>query len=191
MYMIGKQKQNLWNVPNVLTMVRMALIPVYWVLILNGMPMKALAVYVVASLTDVVDGYIARKYNLITDFGKLMDPTADKLMVISVMLSMVITDVIPLAPFVILAAKEFLMMVGAACMLGKGQVVFAKWSGKLAQTVVVTSLVLCFFSDYFMSIGFPLHLYLIWVGVGLALYAFGYYVRMSIKILRESDQKAA
>jgi len=181
-------RENVWNVPNVLTMVRMALIPVYWALMLKGFKMYALIVYITASLTDLADGYIARKYNLITDFGKLMDPTADKLMVVSVMLSHVLTGVIPVLPFAILFAKEFLMMLGAGYMLKKGVVVYAKWSGKLAQTVVVASLVLCFFSEYFSH---PVHLYLIWAGVALAVHAFVYYVRMSMKMLREQEPEAA
>ncbi|MBR6889528.1 MAG: CDP-alcohol phosphatidyltransferase family protein, partial [Clostridia bacterium] len=65
-------------------MIRLALIPVYWYFILNDQYYWALGVFAVASLTDVADGWIARKYNLITDFGKLMDPLADKLMSLSV-----------------------------------------------------------------------------------------------------------
>lgn len=184
-------KKNLWNVPNVLTMIRMGLIPVYWVLILKDLRMEALSVYAIASLTDLLDGYIARRYRLITDFGKLMDPVADKLMVISVMLSMVLKKVIPLLPLIILATKEIMMLLGAGVMLSKGEVVFAKWAGKLAQAVIVTSLVLCFFSDFFSASGFPLHLILLWIGVGLTLYAFVYYCRMSMKMLRESKGKTA
>ena len=177
-------RKNVWNVPNVLTMVRMALIPVYWALMLKGLKMMALLVYVTASLTDLADGYIARKYNLITDFGKLMDPAADKLMVVSVMLSHVLDGTIPVLPFVILTVKEFLMMLGAGAMLKRGLVVYAKWSGKLAQLVVVCSLVLCFFSEHFAR---PVHLYLIWAGVALALHAFVYYVRMSMKMIKEQN----
>ena len=70
---MAKAKEKIWNVPNVLTMIRMLLIPVYWVLFMNGHRFIALAVFVIASLTDLADGYIARKYHLITDFGKLMD----------------------------------------------------------------------------------------------------------------------
>ena len=177
-------RKNVWTVPNVLTMVRMALIPVYWVLILKGLKIQALLVYTAASLTDIADGYIARKYDLITDFGKLMDPAADKLMVVSVMLSMVLMDVAPLIPFIILFIKEFLMMLGASYMLKRGVVVYAKWSGKLAQAVIVLSLVLCFFADHFF---WPIHHFLIWVGVALAVHAFVYYVRMGRKMLREVE----
>ena len=72
---------NIWNVPNVLTILRLLLIPVFVVLHVMGFPKMALLTFCVASFTDWLDGHIARKHNLITDFGKLMDPLADKLMV--------------------------------------------------------------------------------------------------------------
>ena len=72
---------NVWNVPNVLTMIRLALIPAFVALHACGHAKLALLVFCIASATDWLDGYIARKHNLITDFGKLMDPLADKLMV--------------------------------------------------------------------------------------------------------------
>ena len=109
--------EQIWTIPNVLTMIRLALIPLYWVLMVRGQTYQALAVYVAASLTDLADGYIARKYHQITNFGKLMDPVADKVMVLSVMLSMVLPlggrePVLPWAPFIILLSKELLMILG-------------------------------------------------------------------------------
>ena len=108
------KNQKIWNVPNVLTMIRMALIPVFWILFFTeGCRYWALAVYVIASLTDLADGYIARKYNLITDFGKLMDPMADKLMVVSMMMAWGIVGVLPVAPLVIVFIKETIMVIGS------------------------------------------------------------------------------
>ena len=84
------------NVPNVLTMIRLALVPVYVALFVSGQKYAALATFLVASLTDLLDGRIARKYNLITDFGKLVDPFADKVMVLTALFSMAIgSPVIP------------------------------------------------------------------------------------------------
>ena len=76
-----KYLTNIWNVPNVLTMIRLALIPVFVTLHAVELEKLALLTFCIASFTDWLDGHIARKYNLITDFGKLMDPLADKLMV--------------------------------------------------------------------------------------------------------------
>lgn len=178
------KKQNIWNVPNVLTLIRMALIPVFWVLFMKDQRYWALAVYVIASLTDLADGYIARKYNLITDFGKLMDPLADKLMVISMMLAWVLAGVLPWLPLSILLLKELLMVIGGALMLKKKIVVYAEKMGKYAQLMVVLSLISCFFHEHFTAMGFPLHLILIWAGVAMALLAFGFYAGRAVQRIR-------
>lgn len=178
------KKENIWNVPNLLTMIRMLLIPVYWVLMMHDHYYWALAVYVVASLTDLADGYIARKYHLITDFGKLLDPLADKLMVLSVMLSLILKDILPLPPFVILAVKEGLMVLGGGIMLKKGVVVYAQKIGKYAQLLVVSSLILSFFHAFFDRIGFPLHLILLWAAVALTLCALLFYARDCVRQLK-------
>ena len=80
-----KYLTNIWNVPNVLTIIRLVLIPVFVALHALYYEKLALLVFCIASATDWLDGHIARKYNLITDFGKFMDPLADKFMVIGAM----------------------------------------------------------------------------------------------------------
>ena len=106
---IRKLFTNVWTIPNVLTMIRLALVPVFVVLFLNGHKMASLAVFVAASLTDMLDGYLARKLNQITDFGKLFDPLADKLMVLSAMVCQGIAGVFPWSAIIIVACKELLM----------------------------------------------------------------------------------
>lgn len=183
------KNQKIWNVPNVLTMIRMALIPVFWVLFFtDGCRYWALAVYVIASLTDLADGYIARKYNLITDFGKLMDPLADKLMVVSMMLAWVIEGTLPWLPLAVLLLKELLMVLGGAVMLKKKIVVYAEKMGKYAQLMVVLSLIACFFHEFFGSIGVPVHLILIWAGVAMALMALGFYAWRAIQRLKAAEK---
>ena len=90
-------KRNL-NVPNTLTAIRMLMIPLYLILFGNGMKYPALFIFLAASLTDLLDGMIARRYHMITDLGKLMDPLADKLMVLTVMFSMAIGNATKAAP---------------------------------------------------------------------------------------------
>ena len=184
--------EQIWTIPNVLTMIRLALIPLYWVLMVKGQIYQALAVYVTASLTDLADGYIARKYHQITNFGKLMDPVADKVMVLSVMLSMVLPlggrePVLPWAPFIILLSKEALMILGGAFMLKKGIVVYALKIGKIAQLIMVLSLIAAFFHEQFEAWGFPLHLYLLWTAVALTLCALVFYASDCVKKLREGS----
>ena len=182
--------KRIWTVPNVLTMLRMALIPVYWWLMAQGRMIPALCTYVAASLTDLADGYIARKYNQITDFGKLMDPLADKLMVLSVMLSLILPmggrpAVLPWWPFIIVLAKEGLMVLGGLFMLKKGVVVYSKVIGKVAQLVMVLSLICAFFYDYFDRIGAPVYLWLLYAAVALTLCALVFYVREAYGKLKE------
>lgn len=170
-------KEKIWNVPNVLTLLRALLIPVYWALFMNNYVYTALAVFVIASLTDLLDGYIARKHNLITNFGKLMDPLADKLMVLSVMLSQALKGYLPWAPLVILLVKELLMVLGGAFMLRKKIVVYSKAIGKIAQTFVVCALILTFFQSAFDAIQVPVHLIVLWIAVALTLTALAFYAK--------------
>ena len=184
------KKENIWNVPNVLTLIRLGLIPVYWYLILTDHYYWALGVFAVASLTDLADGYIARKYNLITDFGKLMDPLADKLMSLSVMLSLTVKGIIPWPAPVLLLLKEGTMVVGGLILYSKKVVVYSEWIGKLAQTVVVGSLLSCFFHQWILEhLGFPLHVYLVWAGVALTLIALIYYISIALRLNREANAR--
>lgn len=175
-------KKNL-NVPNLLTLIRLLLIPVYWwLMMVREDEYSALIIFVVASATDLLDGYIARRFDLITDLGKLFDPLADKLMVLSVMLSLVLKGILPLLILVIILLKESLMIVGSAMMLHYQVVVSARSIGKIAQFVVVMGLLLCFFRERFAA--FPLHLWVLWLGVALTLSALIYYGTSCIRAIR-------
>lgn len=135
------------NTANKLTMLRVALIPVYLVVLYWGFPgaaYAALAIFIIASLTDFVDGYIARHYNQTTDFGKFMDPLADKCLVTAAMLWFVEIGHMPGWALLIVIVREFavsgLRMVAA----DKGRVIAAGWSGKVktASTMVCICLML-------------------------------------------------
>ena len=101
---------NVWNIPNALTMLRLALIPVFVILFWNGHRKMALVVFVVASLTDMLDGMLARKLNQITDFGKLFDPLADKLMVLTALVCQGLAGVFPWSAILIVGLKELVML---------------------------------------------------------------------------------
>ena len=188
--MTETKKQKIWNVPNALTMLRMALIPVFWYFMMQDRLYAALAVFAAASLTDVADGYIARKYDLITDFGKLMDPLADKLMVISMMASLVIKGIAPWPALAIILAKEAAMVAGGVILYRHKVVVYSIWIGKLAQAVVVCALISCFFHEWLQNaLGFPVHLALLWLSVALTLCALGVYMRQAVRQYREAREK--
>ena len=182
---MARPKENIWNVPNLLTMLRILLIPVYIVLYTNNQFMWALAVFLIASFTDLLDGYIARKYNLITSFGKLMDPLADKIMVTSVLLSLTLSGVVPWAAVVIVIAKEALMVLGGVVMLKKGIVVQSQLIGKIAQFIFILALVLSFFHKEFSGWALPLDVAMIWLSVALTLAAFCFYGANAYKLVKK------
>ncbi len=129
------------NTANKLTMLRVALIPVYlvlWYLDFPGNNYAALAVFVIASLTDLLDGYIARHYNQITDFGKFMDPLADKVLVLAAMACFCAAGRFPDWALVIVLAREFAVSGLRLVAVDNGRVIAAGWSGKVktASTMV-------------------------------------------------------
>ena len=105
------------NTANKLTLLRVILIPVYvviWHLSFTGNNLVALAIFIIASITDSVDGYVARKYNQVTTFGKFMDPLADKLLVTSAILIFVEWGQIPSWAAFIIIAREFAQLIKTA-----------------------------------------------------------------------------
>jgi len=178
---IQKLFQNVWTIPNVLTMIRLALIPVFLVLFLQGRPKAALVVFIVASLTDLLDGYLARKLHQVTDFGKLFDPLADKLMVLSAMVCQGIAGVFPWSAIIIVACKELMMVIGGLFMLSKNMVVYSNYVGKTAQVFFIISLVLAFFHDELAAWGVQLDLIFLWATVALAIAAMVIYVVEAVR----------
>ena len=99
------------NLPNKLTLLRFCLVPVFLLFIYLAMPLNymiALIVFIIASATDALDGHIARKHNLITDFGKFLDPLADKVLVISALVVLVDLKIISAIPIIIIITREFM-----------------------------------------------------------------------------------
>ena len=123
------------NLPNKLTMLRMIMVP-FFVAILLGRPFgdasdaAALAVFIAASLTDLLDGQIARRCNLITDFGKFMDPLADKVLTCSGMICLVALGRLPAWVVCIIVGREFTISGFRLVAVEKGVVIAASWWGK-------------------------------------------------------------
>ena len=182
---IRKLFTNVWTIPNVLTMIRLILVPVFVVLFLKGHKMASLGVFVAASLTDMLDGYLARKLNQITDFGKLFDPLADKLMVLSAMVCQGIVGVFPWSAIIIVACKELFMVIGGLLMLKNDVVVYSNYVGKAAQVCFILSLVLAFFHDELAAWGVQLDIILLWITVALSLCAMVIYIIGSVRTIRK------
>lgn len=123
------------NLPNKLTLFRIILIPFFLVFLLtdycgNAGKFIALGIFAVASLTDMLDGKIARKYNLITNFGKFMDPIADKLLVSSAFIAFVQMNLLPAWIVIIFIAREFIISGFRLVASDAGIVLAASWWGK-------------------------------------------------------------
>ncbi len=194
----GFWKRN-FNVPNTLTLIRMLLIPVYLVLFTQGKKYPALFVFLAASFTDLLDGMIARRYHLITDLGKLMDPLADKLMVLTVMFSLAIGNdsippTVPWAAVCIVLGKEMLLMLGGLLMLRRHIVVYSFMIGKVAHCLFISGLTASFFHEWFSRVcpGWFMtpDQILLWVAVACTLAALVFYWVGSLHQLREAKKNA-
>ena len=135
------------NTANKLTMLRVALIPVFLILLYLRFPFHmyfALTVFILASVTDFVDGYIARHYNQVTDFGKFMDPLADKVLVMAALLWFVEAGRLPAWVLLVVIVREFAVTALRLIAVDNGRVIAAGWSGKVktAATMVCICIML-------------------------------------------------
>ena len=151
------------HVPNILTIIRLLLIQIIIFYIFTGNYILAFVFFTISGLTDIADGFIARKFNLISNFGKLMDPLADKLTQIATLTSLVLTNIIPIWILLIVLLKEFIMICGASFLYGKDVVVYSKWYGKLATVLFYIAIVISLLLKQFELIG-------IWKHLDLSLY---------------------
>ncbi len=145
------------NLPNKLTLLRVIMVSFFVVFLLMtpDTPMLkwvALALFVVASLTDLLDGYIARKYNLITNFGKFMDPIADKLLVCAALVCLTALGFIPAWMTIVIISREFIINGFRLIAAERGIVIAAGWMGK--WKTAVTMVMLAFKLLGMNSIGF-------------------------------------
>ena len=125
---------------NKITVLRIILVPVFMVLLYLGQTYWALAVYIIACVSDFVDGKIARKYNQITDFGKFMDPLADKMLVLAAMCYFVEVGLIPGWVVAVVLLREFRVSGLRLLAVEQGIVIAAAWSGKIKTGVTMVAL---------------------------------------------------
>ena len=150
-----------------ITLVRVAVIPVYMALLYasGGKPglwmVISLGVFILASLTDTLDGYIARKYGQVSDFGKFLDPLADKLLVIAAMAVFCQWGIMPAWALMIVLTREFAVTGLRLVAVGKGTVIAAGWSGKVKTASTMVGLCL--------MMAFPGSQVLCWVVIGVIL----------------------
>lgn len=177
------------NIANQLTFLRILMIPVFMVVLYSDMAnadMWALIIFVVASLTDFLDGYLARKYNLITKLGKFIDPLADKLLVTAAMICLV--EMGRLAGWVVMLiiAREFIISIFRAVAASDGIVIAASWWGKVKTNVQMAMIVVLLLNNQpFEQMGFPMDDVLIWLATAFTFISGVDYIWKNKQVLAE------
>lgn len=174
------------NLPNKLTVLRVIMVPFFVFFMLTyvgGTANKwiALALFVIASLTDMLDGKIARKYHLVTNFGKFMDPLADKLLVCSAMICLIPTGKLDAAIVIVIIAREFIISGFRLVASDAGIVIAASYWGKF-KTVFQMAMIIVLIADFggvFDIIGTVL----IWIAVALTVISLVDYVWKNRQVL--------
>ncbi len=157
------------NLPNKLTLLRMCLIPVFIVCFYIDVTWKlylAAGVFFAAYMTDILDGQIARRQNIVTDFGKLMDPIADKLLTVSALLMLVGEQMLSPIPALIIVAREFIISGFRLVSAEGGKVIAASWLGKTKTVTQCTAIIILLLDELSLALfGFSLGLIAIWISV--------------------------
>lgn len=161
------------NIPNLITALRLLLLPVFIYVFFTVDDIRvAFAVFVFASATDLLDGYLARKWDAVSDFGKLFDPLADKLMQISAVVCLAFKGFIPWLPVIVALGKELAMVVGGLLIRRKRNVtVYSNNFGKLTSFFFSIVVCLCFFKEFwfYTETGTLVLNILVYVAVALSL----------------------
>ena len=161
-------KETFMNLPNKLTLGRIFSIPVFIVVLMMGYNVAATIIFIAAAFTDMLDGKIARKYNLVTNFGKLMDPLADKLLTMSAFLCLIELGSIPAWMVIVILGREFIITGMRQVAAAEGIVIAAGWSGKIKTVLQMVAIPLLLLNNWPCSVyfgDFPLDQIVLWAAV--------------------------
>lgn len=176
------------NLPNKLTVLRVILIPFFVasLMIENGANQTfryvAAAIFIIASLTDMLDGKIARKYNLVTNFGKFMDPLADKLLVCSALICLIQLGQLPAWMVIIIVSREFIISGFRLVAAEQGIVIAASYWGKFKTTFQMIAVVLMILNFEALSV---VTLICTWAALILTIISLVDYIAKNHKVLTE------
>ena len=176
------------NLPNKLTILRVIMIPFFVAALLydgganQNMRYVAAALFIIASLTDMLDGKIARKYNLVTNFGKFMDPLADKLLVCSALICMIELRELPAWMVIIIVSREFIISGFRLVASDNGVVIAASYWGKFKTTFQMIGVVLLIFNIPALSMVTTI---VIWIALALTVISLVDYVVKNAGVLTE------
>lgn len=176
------------NLPNKLTILRVIMIPFFVLALLyNGgenqtLRYVAAAIFIIASLTDMLDGKIARKYNLVTNFGKFMDPLADKLLVCSALICLVELKELPAWMVIVIISREFIISGFRLVASDNGVVIAASYWGKFKTTFQMIAVVL-------LIVGIPslsmVTTAVVWIALILTVISLVDYIAKNVNVLKE------
>ena len=178
------------NLPNKLSTLRVIMTPFFVIFVLwqNGenhtFRMFALALFIIASLTDLLDGKIARKYNLVTNFGKFMDPLADKLLVCSALICLIELNALPAWMVIIIISREFIISGFRLIASDNGVVIAASYWGKFKTTFQMVSVVLLILD--IPALAFVTTI-CVWIALLLTIVSLVDYIYKNHKILTEGS----
>lgn len=160
------------NLPNKLTLLRIIMVPVFIALYLTGHYYIATAVFIGASLTDMLDGKIARAENLVTNFGKIMDPLADKILVYAAFVLLVADGSMPGWMLIVILAREFLVAGLRTVSASEGIVIAADMSGKIKTTLQMIAVPLLMIRNWpFSYVDIPMDKIMLWACLVMTVYS--------------------
>lgn len=179
------------NLPNKLTILRVILIPFFLIALLLGRDDQTLrivadVIFIVASLTDMLDGKIARKYNLITNFGKFMDPLADKLLVCAALIALIDLGQIPSWIVIIIISREFVVSGMRLVAASEGIVIAAGWWGKFKTTFQML-MIIVMVANLPFTWWYILGQILMWIALALTLISMIDYLWKNRAVFKDAD----
>lgn len=174
-----------FSIPNILSYIRIALVPVFALLYLNGFVYAAFAVFLIASITDAVDGFIARRFKLSTNFGKVLDPFADKLLKITVLACLVSKLVIPLWFLIAMFALDLVLIVSASVLFKREVIIQSNFLGKAGTAIISVGILLSFFEAQLHN----LHLIVLYCGLAVVFASAISYFIVYLKINKRNTLK--
>lgn len=173
------------NLPNKLTMGRILAIPVFIVVFLLGYRYAAAVIFILAAVTDMLDGHIARKYNLVTNFGKLMDPLADKLLVMSALICLAQVGDVAGWMVIVILGREFIITGMRQVAAAQGIVIAAGTTGKIktiTQMIAIPLLILDNWPFSMLNVNIPMDVIFLWIALIMTIVSGAEYIVKNKKL---------
>jgi CDP-diacylglycerol--glycerol-3-phosphate 3-phosphatidyltransferase len=162
----------MFNLPNLFLFYRILAVPVFIVCYALGWQVAALVIFVTAAISDFFDGYFARKLNLVNDFGKLMDPLADKILTAAAFICLAATGLIPAWVVIVIISREYLITGLRGLAATHHRVIAARFSGKLKTVLQMSAIIALLLGNWpFSLIGWPVSDLLLYAAVILTVYS--------------------